>query len=208
MAYRKAVELSPDTPSLRFSLAELLREDEHYDEAIATYRDLAQDYKDSDEAGRGGALADAYTGLASIAESRRTYHGRSTWSKSSSSASPSSRRRSTSRRPRTSALGRQEEAITAYESAVDGDPLNPGVYNDLAEAYLAVNRTEDAIEMAETAVSLDPEFATAHETLAQALLAAGRNAEAEEAMQRAAELHAEADEDLDEDEEQDSPGQN
>jgi superkiller protein 3 len=207
-AYRKAVELSPDTPSLRFSLAELLREDEKYDESIATYRDLVQVYKGSSEEDEEELLADAYTGLAATLNVAGQYQAALDVVKEFLERFPEQPEAYYEQATAYSALGRQEEAIAAYESAVDGDPLDAGIYNDLAEAYLAVKRTDDAIEMAETAVSLDPEFATAYETLAQALLAAGRNSEAEEAMQRAAELHAEADENLEEDEEQDGPGQN
>jgi tetratricopeptide (TPR) repeat protein len=91
------------------------------------------------------------------------------------------------------ALGRHDEAIEAYESALEGDPLNPTICNDLADTYLAMGRVDDAVEMAENAVALDPDYATGYETLGAALVRAGRQAEAQVALQRAQEIRAEED---------------
>jgi Flp pilus assembly protein TadD len=189
-AYRQAVALSPDTPSLRFSLAEILREAEHYDDAVQTYRVLVEDYTNArDEQGE-EMLADAYTGLAATLNIAGRYDGALTVASKFLERFPDSADAYYEQASAFDALGRHEEAIQAYERALEADPLNAGVYSDLAHSYLAVGRLDDATEMAENAVALDPEFAPAYDTLAQALLGAGRRSEAERALQRAAELHA------------------
>ena len=71
-AYRKAADLTPESSGLRFSLAEALRDAEHYDEAIDAFRGLVQEHSDAEDEDDEEALADAYSGLAAIAQSRRT----------------------------------------------------------------------------------------------------------------------------------------
>ena len=88
------------------------------------------------------------------------------------------------------ALGRLDEAVDAYLSSLENDPLNADTYNDLADTYLKTGDTDNAIEMAEMAIALAPEMDVAYETLAQSLRAAGRTQEAEEAEKQAQEVRA------------------
>jgi tetratricopeptide (TPR) repeat protein len=189
-AYQKAVELSPDTPSLKFSLAEILRDAERYDEAAATYRGLIDEFRNAHDEQGEEMLADAYTGLASTQNLAGKYQDAQAVASEFLLRFPEHPDAFYEQASAYDAQGKHEEAIKAYERALEGDPLNAGIYSDLAQSYLAVNRPNDAVETAENAIALDSEYAAAYDTLAQALLALGRRPEAEEALQRAAELHA------------------
>jgi superkiller protein 3 len=189
-AYRKAADLTPESSGLRFSLAEALRDAEHYDEAIDAFKGLVQEHSNAEDQDGEEALADAYSGLAASLNLAGRYDEALKTAEEYLQRFPDDPEAFYEQASAYDALGRHDEAITSYEQARIADPLNPTICNDLADTYLAAGRTNDAVEMAETAVSLDPEMAVAYETLAQTLVAAGRQAEADEAMQRAAELHA------------------
>lgn len=201
-AYRKASDLTPESSGLRFSLAEALRDAERYDEAIEAFTGLVKEHSDADDDEE--ALADAYSGLAASLNLAGRYDEALTVADEYLQRFPDDPEALYEQASAYDALGRHDEAIASYEQARIADPLNPTICNDLADTYLAAGRTNDAVEMAETAVSLDPEMAVAYETLAQTLVAAGRQSEAEEAMQRAAELHAAEEAEMDEIDEEDS----
>src|SRR6185437_443404 len=189
-AYQKAVELRSDLPGLRFSLAEVLRDAERYDEAISIYRTLADELRASEDEQDEDALAESYAGLAASLNLAGRYDEALTVSGEFLQRFPDQAEALYEKASAYDALGRHQEAIASYERAHEADPLNPTICNDLADTYLAVGRPADAVEMAETAVSLDPDLAIGYETLAQALTAAGRTAEAQDALNHAAELRA------------------
>src|SRR5262249_13237793 len=89
-------------------------------------------------------------------------------------------------------LGRDDEAVDAYVAALENDPLNADIYNDLADTYIKLSDFESAVEMAKMAAAIAPEMDVAYETLAQALRGAGRDDEAAEAEKKAQSLQQEA----------------
>jgi superkiller protein 3 len=189
-AYEQALKLAPDSPSVRFNLAEALRDAQRYDEAIARYRELIHQYADSHDDEAEELLAEAYAGLAATLNLSERYAEAEQTADEFLQRFEDNAEGLYEKASALDGLGRHDEAITTYEQAIEADPLNPGIRNDLADTYLAAGHTEDAIDLAESAVALDPEFVIGYETLAQALLAAGRTDEAERAAERAAELHA------------------
>jgi tetratricopeptide (TPR) repeat protein len=193
-AYRNAVKADPQTEGLQFSLAEILAEGEHYDEAAAIYVALVERHKEARNEQDEEVLADAYTGLASTLNIKGDYQEALKIATDYAQRFPDQPEAAYERASALSALGRHEDAVEAYELAIDGDPLNANAHADLAESYLAIGKKDKALEAAETAISLDPESSAAHETLAHAYVANGRQADAEAALAKAAALQADLDE--------------
>ncbi|HEY7851074.1 MAG TPA: tetratricopeptide repeat protein, partial [Ktedonobacterales bacterium] len=189
-AYERALTLAPDSPSVRFNLAEALRDAQRFDDAVARYRELIHKYGETHDDESEGLLAEAYAGLAATLNLAERYAEAAETADEFLQRFPDHAEALYEKASALDGLGRRDEAIAAYEQAIEADPLNPGIRNDLADTYLANGATADAIDLAESAVALDPEFVIGYETLAQALLAAGRGEEAEHAAERAAELHA------------------
>jgi tetratricopeptide (TPR) repeat protein len=191
-AFRRAVELDPNAPSAKFNLAEALLELGQNDEAIAIYRELAGDQFSG--MGANELKADAYVGLAEVLNAAEQYDEALKVCDELLEEFPDEPMGLFQKATALDALGRHDEAIQAYISSLETDPLNADTYNDLADTYLKVGDTEHAIEMAEMAIALAPEMDVAYETLAQALRAAGRTDEADEATKQAEALRAALDE--------------
>jgi tetratricopeptide (TPR) repeat protein len=89
------------------------------------------------------------------------------------------------------AQGRYEEAIAAYQRAIELDPEDAAPHNGLGIVYRAQGRHEEAIAAYQRAIALDPEDADYHNNLGIAYQHAGRYEEAIAAYQRAIELDPE-----------------
>jgi tetratricopeptide (TPR) repeat protein len=87
-----------------------------------------------------------------------------------------------------SELGRDEEAIEAYQQAISIDPKYPYPYNGLGNALSELGRDEEAIGRYQQAISIDPKYAVPYNGLGNALSYLGRNEEAIEAFQQFIEL--------------------
>jgi len=84
-----------------------------------------------------------------------------------------------------SALGRNEEAIEAFQQAISVDPIYTDPYNGLGNALSNLGRNEEAIEAFQQAISVDPKFSYPYSGLGNALSALGKKEEAIEAYQQA-----------------------
>ncbi len=73
-------------------------------------------------------------------------------------------------------------AQIALERAVENDPGNPAILNDLGVALLYQNRIAKAIELFETVTDIDPNYASAHFNRALCFLARDEEEQAEEAL--------------------------
>ena len=73
-------------------------------------------------------------------------------------------------------------AQIALERAVESDPGNPAILNDLGVAMLYQNRIARAIELFETVTDIDPNYASAHFNRALCHLARDEEEQAEEAL--------------------------
>jgi Flp pilus assembly protein TadD len=85
----------------------------------------------------------------------------------------------TSRTPSCSslqALGRQREAIDQYRQALQLDPNDPNVHNNLAAALLQTGETEGAIAELRLALRLNPDDRDLQANLRAALAARGSSA--------------------------------
>jgi tetratricopeptide (TPR) repeat protein len=80
---------------------------------------------------------------------------------------------------------RNEEAIEAYQQAINFDPKNANLYNGLGNALVNLGRNEEAIEAYQQAINFDPKNANLYNGLGNALVNLGRNEEAIEAYQQA-----------------------
>jgi tetratricopeptide (TPR) repeat protein len=88
-------------------------------------------------------------------------------------------------------LGRYEEAIAAYQRAIELDPEVAYLHNNLGNVYRAQGRHEEAIAAYQQAIDLDPEFAYPHNNLGNVYADLGRYEEAIAAYQRAIALDPE-----------------
>jgi tetratricopeptide (TPR) repeat protein len=72
--------------------------------------------------------------------------------------------------------------------ALQQEPENPTVYNNLGEAYRALNRMDEAVRCYRKAISLIPGYAIAHNNLGIALFDQGRLDDAIDSFQKALSL--------------------
>ena len=86
------------------------------------------------------------------------------------------------------AIGRWDDAITQFESAVKLAPENADAHARLGVARVNVGRASEAVSSYETALRLKPGDAALREQFAQVLRALGRTADALAQLERAAEL--------------------
>jgi len=84
-----------------------------------------------------------------------------------------------------SALGRYEEAIIAYQQAINVNPKFAYPYNGLGNVLYDLGRYEEAIEKYQQAIRIDPKFADPFNGLGNVLSALGRNKEAIKKYQQA-----------------------
>jgi len=75
-------------------------------------------------------------------------------------------------------IGQGQEAIEAYQKALQLNPTMPEAHNNLGLAFFQLNRPPEAIEQYEQALKYDPHFGLAHSNLAHALTQVGRLQEA------------------------------
>jgi protein O-GlcNAc transferase len=66
-------------------------------------------------------------------------------------------------------LGRQDEALHAYEKALSLDPNNPIIHNNLGNALLDLHRPTEAIACYDVAIQLNPDYAEAYNNRGVAL---------------------------------------
>jgi tetratricopeptide (TPR) repeat protein len=86
------------------------------------------------------------------------------------------------------ALGRPEDALAAYQRAIELDPKDATPHNGLGNVYADLGRTDEAIAAYQRAIELDPKLATPHNGLGNVYRALGRTDEAIAEFQRAIEL--------------------
>ena len=72
------------------------------------------------------------------------------------------------------ALGRHEEAICCYDTALDIEPQSPKIWNNKGCALSALGRRKDALECFDRALTSDPRFALAWQNKGGALHWLGR----------------------------------
>jgi tetratricopeptide (TPR) repeat protein len=84
--------------------------------------------------------------------------------------------------------GDYEAAIAAFETALELDPNNPRILNNLGTAWLKADRPARAVSVLARAVELDPLYARAFLNLSTALYAAKRPEEALDSLQRVIDL--------------------
>ncbi len=63
------------------------------------------------------------------------------------------------------AEGRHEEAVAAYQQAIDADPTFTEAMHGLARAYQDMNRLDDAIAVSQRIAELDADDVLAHTSL-------------------------------------------
>ena len=71
-------------------------------------------------------------------------------------------------------LGRQAEALAAFERALAQAPKHGRAWNNRGRALQTLNRHDDAVESFEKAIAIDKDYADAHSNLALSLLTLGR----------------------------------
>lgn len=76
------------------------------------------------------------------------------------------------------ALGRHEEAIRCYDTALEIDPQSPKTWNNKGSAPSALGRRDQALECFDRALAIDPRFAMAFENKGRELHILGRLEEA------------------------------
>ncbi|MEW5988831.1 MAG: tetratricopeptide repeat protein, partial [Chloroflexota bacterium] len=86
------------------------------------------------------------------------------------------------------AAGRQADALTAYQRAVELDPRFTLAHNGLGNVYRATGRQAEAQAAYQQAIRLDPTYAIPHSGLGALLVESGRHGEALDAYQKAIEL--------------------
>ncbi|NYT19796.1 MAG: tetratricopeptide repeat protein [Methanosarcinales archaeon] len=80
-------------------------------------------------------------------------------------------------------LGRKEEAIEAYRSALEIKQAFPDAWYYLGNCLAEVGRDEDAITAFTNAIMIEPDFNAARENKAEILLKLGREEEAKETLE-------------------------
>ena len=86
------------------------------------------------------------------------------------------------------ALGRHEEAIHCYDTALEVDPQSPKVWNNKGSALSALGRRDQALECFDRALAIDPRFAMAFENKGRELHILGRLEEALHCCEKALSL--------------------
>ncbi len=76
------------------------------------------------------------------------------------------------------AKAQPEDALGAYRRALDINPSNVDVLNNIGNALTRLNRIGEALEYLRRALTLDPSYPDAHYNLAHALVAGGQLPEA------------------------------
>jgi tetratricopeptide (TPR) repeat protein len=82
-------------------------------------------------------------------------------------------------------LSRNEEAVEAYQQAINVDPKYATPYNGLGNALRNLGRNEEAVEAYQQAINVDPKDAAPYNGLGNALRNLDRNEEAVKAYQQA-----------------------
>ncbi len=82
-------------------------------------------------------------------------------------------------------LGKSEEAIAAYQKAIDNRPCNDGAHLSLAELYAKQGRNDLALDEYRKATMAEPTNGLAYLSMAQLLEAQGKSKEATTALQQA-----------------------
>ena len=85
-------------------------------------------------------------------------------------------------------LGRHEDAIMAYRSALQITADSAAAYSNLGNAFRHLGLVDDAISSLERALELNPHYAEGHNNMAVALMQAGDPAAAVASYSRALEL--------------------
>ncbi|HEY7955427.1 MAG TPA: tetratricopeptide repeat protein [Polyangia bacterium] len=80
--------------------------------------------------------------------------------------------------------GKLDEAVGAYQKAIEADPGNVELKNDLGSVYFGLKRYPEAAQSFQNAVTRDPNFALGWYNLAHALRKSGQRAEAATAYRR------------------------
>lgn len=81
--------------------------------------------------------------------------------------------------------GRYEEAVTAYQSALQFRPKFPVALSNLGNTYKAMGRLDEAVGSCQAALRLKPDYHTAYNNLGVALVAQGKLVEAAECFENA-----------------------
>ncbi len=82
-------------------------------------------------------------------------------------------------------LGREPDAIHAYQKAIAVNSNNARAYRQLGGAQLKSNQTAAGIALLEHSAQLDPTHAETYMDLAQAYTATGRRSQADASWRRA-----------------------
>ena len=86
------------------------------------------------------------------------------------------------------ALGKKEDAITAYRKTIQLDPKFAAAYNNLGLVLSDLGKNEEAIAVFRKAIELDPKYALAYNGLGIVLKDLGKKKEATAAFRKAIEL--------------------
>ena len=85
-------------------------------------------------------------------------------------------------------LGQPEEAVAAYQRAIEVDPQDALPHSGLGSVYRSLGRQEEAVAAYQRAIELDPQYALPHNGLGNVYRSLGRHEEAVAAYRRAIEL--------------------
>ena len=80
------------------------------------------------------------------------------------------------------------DPVAAYKVRVAGDPGNPGLHNNLGNAYVLRNKMEDAIKEYQIAAELDPLSPVPWNNIGTVYRKTNRTSEAQRAFERAIQL--------------------
>jgi tetratricopeptide (TPR) repeat protein len=82
------------------------------------------------------------------------------------------------------AMGRDEEALAAFENAAELVPEAPEIWNNLGELLARMGRPAEAIERFDKAIEADEKFAPAWFGKARVLLNTGKKKDGKQAARR------------------------
>ena len=82
----------------------------------------------------------------------------------------------------------QDDPIAAYRVRLAADPYNPGLHNNLGNAYVLQNRMQDAIREFRTAARLDPASPVPWNNLGTTYRKIGKTGAAESAFRKAVDI--------------------